>query len=316
MDNLFLFSGNSFLIGENMKKLRNKLNIQQEELNVSVFKDMPDTQELIEVCSQVPFMSEQRLVIVKELSLLSAKASADEGKRLADYLAELPNTTILIMCYSGSPDKRRTLYKTIKKLGAVYDYPEPTQAECVSFAIEQAKQSGALLKRSAAEMLVSVAGCDYHTIANETAKLAVYTGGAEIKENHIKMCASKSLEYNVFEMHSLLVQTKSAEAFALLEEILSEGRPEALIGLIAYNLREMYKVRAMLDLNYSSGRIATVLKTRDFIVKRRISECRGFSSRDLRRGIELLSELDFNIKSGIKDAVLSVPLTLVKIYKL
>lgn len=316
MDNLFLFTGNGFLIEKNLNSLRKKLDIQMEELNVSVFKDMPSVDELIGVSCQVPFMSEKRLVVCKDLSLLSPKSSKEEGKKLSDYLDKLPDTTVLIMCYMGSPDKRRTLYKQIKKMGSVYDYPEPKADVCIKFAIDEAKKNDASIKRPAAELLVNTVGCDYFSIENEIAKLAVFTQGKEIKQEHVKLCASKSLEYNVFEMHNLLVSKKADKAFSLLEEILFDGRPEALIGLIAYNLREMYKVRAMLDASFSESRIAKTLKTRDFIVRRRIRECRGFKSKELREGLSRLSELDYSIKSGKQDPKLGLHDTLIKIYKL
>lgn len=316
MDNLFLFTGNGYLIEKNLISLRKKLDIQMEELNVSVFKDMPSVDELIGVCCQVPFMSDRRLIVCKELSLLSPKSSKDEGKKLSDYLEQLPDTTVLIMCFVGAPDKRRTLYKQIKKMGSAFDYPEPKADACIKFAVDEAKRNGSSIKRPAAELLVNTVGCDYFAIENEVAKLAVFTKGKEIKQEHVKSCASKSLEYNVFEMHSLLVSKKSSEAFSLLEDILFDGRPEALIGLIAYNLREMYKVRAMMDASFSESRIAQTLKTRDFIVRRRIKDCRNFTSEQLRDGLSQLSELDFNIKSGRQDPVAALHDTLVKIYKL
>ena len=316
MDNLFLFTGNGYLIDKNLSSLRKKLDIQMEELNVAVFKDMPSVDELIGVCCQVPFMSDRRLVVCKELSLLSPKSSKEEGKKLADYLEQLPDTTVLIMCFMGAPDKRRTLYKQIKKMGSVFDYAEPKADACIKFAVDEAKRNDSTIKRPAAELLVNTVGCDYFAIENEIAKLTVFTGGKEIKQEHVKLCASKSLEYNVFEMHNLLVSKKASEAFSLLEDILFDGRPEALIGLIAYNLREMYKVRAMMDVSFSESRIAQTLKTRDFIVRRRIKECRNFSSEQLREGLSQLSELDFNIKSGRQDPVVALHDALVKIYKL
>lgn len=316
MDNLFLFTGNGFMIEKNISSLRKKLNIQMEELNVSVFKDMPSVDELIGVCCQVPFMSDRRLVVCKELSLLAPKSSKDEGKKLADYLEQLPDTTALIMCFMGAPDKRRTLYKKIKNIGSVFDYPEPKSDACIKFAVDEAKRNESAIKRPAAELLVSTVGCDYYAIENEIAKLAVFTAGKEIKQEHVKLCASKSLEYNVFEMHNLLVSNKPSEAFSLLEDILFDGRPEALIGLIAYNLREMYKVRAMMDAAFSEYKIAQTLKTRDFIVRRRIKECRNFTSKELRDGLTWLGELDFSIKSGRQDPVIALHDALVKIYKL
>ena len=316
MDNIYLLAGNGFMINKNLTKLKASLDIQYEELNVSVFRDMPAVSEVIDACQGVPFMSEKRLVVLKDTSLLAAKSSAEEGKLLSDYLEKLPGSTVLVMCYEGEPDRRRTMYKQTKKLGKVSEFAEPKEPDCVSFVMEEAKRAGAAIKKPEAEMLVGIAGCDYYALENEIAKLSVYSGGRQISSDHIKKCVSRSLEYSSFEIHSLLVQKKTDEAMSLLDDILMEERPEALIGLIAYNFREMFKVRAMLDLSYSAARITEVLKSREFIVRKRINDCKHFNGEDIRKGLKLLGELDYQTKSGKADSQLSLPQTLLRIYKI
>ena len=316
MDNLYLLSGNGYMINKNIKMLRDKIGIQLEELNVTAFRDMPAVSELVDVCSNVPLMSDKRLVILKDAQVLSPKAGKEDSKKLAEYLQKLPATSVLIMCYEGDPDRRRALYKYIKKQGTVYEYPEPKDIDCINFTMQYARKNGASIDRQAAALLVGIAGCDYYAVENEMEKLIVYSGGREILKKHIKECASKSLEYNVFEVHSLLAGKKAEEALTLLDEILIDGRPEALIGLIAYNFREMYKVRSMMDLSYPAGKIAQVLNSRDFIIRKRMGECGRFSGEEIREGLRELGELDFSIKSGRSDAVLKLSQTLLKIYKL
>lgn len=316
MNNIYLFCGDSFLIKKNVKALKASLYIQNEELNVATFRDMPSVDELIGACSQVPFMSDKRLVILSEVSLLAAKSNADEGKLLAQFLPTLPDTTVLVMCFSGSPDKRRVLYKQIVKLGQIKQYADPKPDACAAFAVDEAKKEGAKIGRAVARELVELAGCDYFALSNEVGKLAIYADGGEITSKHIKECVSRTLEVDVFELHNLLVQKKATKAAALLRDIMTDSRPEALIGLIAYNFREMYKIKVMLDLSYSVGKIASVLKSRDFIVKRRAGECKRFSQAELKESLVRLSNLDYAIKSGGEDASLSMHVALVKIYKL
>lgn len=316
MNNIYLFCGDSFLIKKNVKALKESLNIQNEELNVATYRDMPSVDELIGACSQVPFMSDKRLVILSEVSLLAAKANADEGKLLAQFLPTLPDTTVLVMCFSGAPDKRRVLYKQIGKLGQIKQHNDPKPDACASFAVDEAKKAGAKISRAAAGELVELVGCDYFALRNEIGKLAIYADGGEITPKHIKECVSRSLEVDVFKLHNLLVQKKATKAAELLQDIMTDSRPEALIGLIAYNFREMYKIKVMLDLSYSISKITALLKSRDFIVRRRVGECKRFSQAELKKSLMRLGNLDYAIKSGGKDASLSMHATLVKIYKL
>ncbi len=316
MDNLYLLTGNGYMIKKNLDKLKASLNIEYEELNLVVFHDMPAVREIVDACTGVPFMSEKRLIIIKDTRLLSGKSSKEEGKELAAYLENLPETSVLVMCYKGGPDKRRALYKSAAKLGKVMHYAEPKAPVCKSFAMDEARKHGAVLPSQQAGLLVEIAGCDYYSIENEVAKLAVYAEGRQITRQDIEQCVSKTLEYSSFELHRLLLHKKTEQAVRLLNEILSEESPEALVGLLAYNFREMYKVRSMMDAGYSSNRIAGVLKAADFIVSRRMGECRNFTCQDIRKAISSLSEVDYQKKSGRGDSDIMLPRTLFEIYKL
>ena len=316
MDNLYLLTGNGYMIKKNLDEIKASLNIEYEELNLVVFREMPAVSEVIDACSSVPFMSDKRLIVLKDTRLLSGKGSKEEGKKLADYLENLPETSVLVMCYEGGPDKRRTLYKRAAKFGKVISNDDPKAPVCVSFAMDKSKKAGAVLKRQQASLLVEIAGCDYYVIENEVDKLAVYAKGRQITDDDIKQCVSRTLEYSSFELHRLFIEKRTAEAVKLLNEILSEESPEALIGLLAYNFREMYKVRSMMDLGYSANRIAGVLKSRDFIVGKRMKECKGFSSKEIRKAISMLGETDYQKKSGRGDSDLMLPRTLFEIYKL
>ena len=313
MKNIYLFAGEHYMAVRAYQELKQSLDIPYAQINVTEYKTMPAADTLFEACVSVPFMAEKRLVAVRDASVLS-KGSADEAKRIAEFIDRIPDTTVLVLC-TDAADKRRALYKKIKTAGEVREFAQPRQQECMDFVIEQADKNGARISRAAAAALVEAAGCDYHALENETAKLAVY-GGGQITAADIAVCAARSLEYNVFEIHGLFINRQVTRAYALLDDILSAEAPEALIGLFARKLRDMYKTRSMLDAGYRMERIADMLGVRGFIARRLIGECRDYSQRELRKGLVSLADLDFAIKSGQKDAWLALPETLLRIYKI
>jgi len=202
--NVYIFSGESYMVRESLEKLKESLDIQMEELNVMVFSEMPPAEQIIEACAAVPFLSPVRLVAVRDCTALTTSGNKEDAKKIADYLDRLPDTTVLALCTSDTPDKRRTLYKRAGELGAVREFAKPGPAECAAFVAEQAKRHGAHIGKAAAQQLVGLVGCDYFALENETAKLAVFSGGGEITGAHVNACVSRSLEYNVFEIPPLL----------------------------------------------------------------------------------------------------------------
>lgn len=316
MKNLYIFTGDRYMVRDSLKKLKGVLNIPNEMLNITEYKTCPKVDELIAACAEYPFMAEKRLLAVQDCPWLYASGSAEEAKKLAAYLDKMPDTTVLVLCGDESPDKRRVLYKRISELGDVREFAAPTATACADFVMSQVKAQGARIAMKTAEELVSLCGCDYFTLVNETAKLAVFSDFQEITSAHVKACASRSLEYNVFEIHRLFAEKRAQAARGLLAEILESESPEGLIGLFARKVRDMYKTKTMLDAGFTEERIASTLNVKSYAARMLVKECGRFSSAQLREALKKLAELDFGIKSGGADAELSLNAALVCIYGL
>lgn len=299
---------------DSLKKLKQALDIPNDMLNITEYKTMPKADELIAACAEYPFMADKRLLVVSDCTVLTTKGSAEEAKKITAYLDKMPESTVLVLCTDGTPDKRRSLYKRVKELGEVREFAAPTAAACAGFVVQQAKAQGAKISARTADELVALAGCDYYTMENEIAKLAVYSGFKEITSAHVKTCASRSLEYNVFEIHRLFVQRKAQDARNLLSDILESERPEGLIGLFARKVRDMYKTKTMLDAGFSLDRITAQLKVKSFAVQMLAKECARFSAAQLREGLKLLADLDYGIKTGQMDSNLALSAVLLRVY--
>ena len=314
--NIYIFAGERYMVTQSLKGLKASLDIQNEVLNVTVYKETPRAEELIAACAAVPFLAEKRMVAVRDCGALNAKGGAEDAKKIAAYLERMPDTTVLALCSDGMPDKRRALYKRIREIGVVKEFTAPWPAECAAFAIQCAQRDGKRMSSRTAELLVETAGCDYQTLENEVDKLAAYCEAQEISADDVAQCVSRSLEYNVFALHGLLMSGQAQKARRLLEDVLAVERPEALVGLFAKKVRDMYKTRAMLDAGFSKARIAAQLGVKEYAAGMLARDCKRFSQLQLRQGLVALAELDFGIKSGAKDTLLALPETLVRMYSL
>ncbi len=314
--NTYIFAGESYMVRESVNNLKGSLSIQYPEMNVTEYKTMPKTDELIEACFSVPFMSDVRFIAAFGCTALGTKGSADDSRKIAEALKKIPDTTVIVLCTEDALDKRRALYTYISKQGTVKEFAAPSIADCVGFVQKKAHEYGASVSTKAASLLIAAVGCDYFALDNETAKLAAYCGYDEITAKHVEECAAKSLEYNVFEIHGLLAGRQTDKAKKLLEDILRTERPEGLIGLIARKIRDMYKVKTMADLKYPASRIAEMTGIKGFVVDILKKESARFTQGDLRDALVRLADLDYGIKSGEADASVALHKTLMTIYKL
>ena len=104
LKNIYIFSGESYMVRHSVDTLRNELDITFPEINETVFLRMPKSDELIEACASLPMMADKRLVVISDCTVLTGKGSAEEAKRIAAYLECLPDTTVLVMCTETAPD--------------------------------------------------------------------------------------------------------------------------------------------------------------------------------------------------------------------
>ena len=90
-----------------------------EALNETVLED-PETDRLIADAETQPFMSDRRLVVIRDLPCLTGRAEADE--KLISWLPSVPDTTILLFYCTGKPDGRKKLYSAVKKLDGIVTF--------------------------------------------------------------------------------------------------------------------------------------------------------------------------------------------------
>ena len=110
-----------------------------EQLNESVLED-PSADQLIAASETLPFMSDRRLVLVRDLPALTGRAEADE--RIVAYLPSVPSSTLLLFYCTGKPDGRKKLYSAVKKLGGIVSFNPMKGPELTHFVTEAFREAG------------------------------------------------------------------------------------------------------------------------------------------------------------------------------
>ena len=82
-----------------------------EELNEAVM-DNPATDALIAAAETLPFLADQRLIIVRDHAGITGRGEGDD--RLAEYLQHVPDSAIIVFFIRGKADARKKLYNAIK----------------------------------------------------------------------------------------------------------------------------------------------------------------------------------------------------------
>lgn len=277
------------------------LNVEMPELNLSVFEQRPDPKEVIRSIETLPFMGERRVVVLKNTDVLSAAAGGD---LTAPYEhANMPASNVFVIVQQGKADKRKAFVKFVMKNGMFVECAAMKDSELVSYIVKLAKQKNLLISAKNAQTISTLADGDLSVIQNELAKLACVCRG-DITAQDIEKYTIKSMQYNVYKIHDMMVAGHAKEAYALIEKMLSEdANPIGFLTLLSNNFRQMLVARACRDAKFSDSKtvshIMEATGTWEFAAKRALSQCKSFPAPRLRRAINKLAQMDFDAKQGV-----------------
>uniref|UniRef100_UPI00404BA22E DNA polymerase III subunit delta n=1 Tax=Gelidibacter sp. TaxID=2018083 RepID=UPI00404BA22E len=153
-------------------------------------------EDIVSNAKRYPMMADYQVIIVKEAQDLSRNI-----EKLADYAKQPQPTTILVMNYKYKTiDKRKALYKTVQKVGVVYESKKLYENQVGEWIRRVLSSKDYTISPKAAQMLVEFLGTDLSKINNELDKLQlILPKGTQITPDHIEENIGISKDYNNLE---------------------------------------------------------------------------------------------------------------------
>ena len=260
----YLLHGNDeFSCREQLKKLRQQGNFEYNQ-NTYAGGEV-DLKTITATCSTLPFLTDQRLVVVmglpkkrrgedaaasdsgegaspaNALPLPEKSSKSKKGKKgaksstesragfekgLAEYVHFLPDSTVLVVVVDEELSASSTLLKAAQEHGKVMQYTLPKGAAVKTWIENRAKSSGVKITPEAVSMLADYIGNQLRLLANELDKLATYAGsGATIDADDVRKLSPQVQEARVFDLTDALAERNRKKALDLLHDLLADGEP-------------------------------------------------------------------------------------------
>ena len=257
----------------------------------------------------MPFLADKRLVIVQSyLSQIGQKS--DEINRLLEYLPTLPPTTDLVLVEPETLDKRHTVLKAAAQMEAtILHFGGPDEKTLRTWIIQKAAQHNTTIEPSAAELLGRLVGADLRTLDSELEKLALYVaGGRPVQRDDVELLTPYVEESENFGLANAVGRRDARRAYDQLHKMLDEGKhPLAILGSIAAQIRGLIEVKDMAERGMSPLEIAKSKGwNSDYPAKIRLREASQFSMARLEAILEMLLQIDLEIKTGQIDSLLAL----------
>ncbi|GAC1649669.1 MAG: DNA polymerase III subunit delta [Ktedonobacteraceae bacterium] len=258
-----LHGEDEFTSREHLKRLR-----QQGDFgfNQDIYNGAEsDIHTIVMSSNTLPFLSEQRLIVVEGLPKrkrgeagqngldgLDGQKSATpieettkgtkarKGKKggkvmtgragfekiLTEHVATLPETTVLIVLVEEALDSNSALLKAGEKYGKVVQSMLPKGAALEKWINNRAKSIEVKIAPDAVTILANFIGNNLRLLANELDKLATYAGkGGTIKIEDVRLLSAQVQEARIFDLTDALAQRNRRQALNILHDLLAAGEP-------------------------------------------------------------------------------------------
>ena len=314
--NIYLFFGEEkYLLKQEEKKLLESfLPTGSETMNLMAFDRFAskNTENIIDSCNTMPFMSSYRVVSVKDSGLFDRGRKAD-SERMAEYIKELPETTVLYF-NEENVDKRGALYKAVNKLGVCREFSVLKDNELTDEVIEL---SEGRLDRQNAEFLIKCVGNRLESLEGEINKLLQFVEeGEKITASHIESICTIIPESKIFDMVAAIGSRNPEKALDIYNNLLeAKESPFGILKMISRQFRLILQCKYLARKNMDREDIAQETGLRGFMVRDYLRQGKNFTNKTLMQALRDCFNCDINIKKGLVGDRLGVEMIILKYSK-
>lgn len=258
-----------------------------------------DADTVITAARRYPMFADRQLVVIKEAQMMKTL------EELAVYCQKpLESTVLVIAMHGASADKRKSLYKTVSKMGVVVESQALRDYEVPRWIPMYYQTKGLKITPDAAALLAEHAGTDLAKIAVETDKMLknLPEGTVEVTASDIEKNVGISRQFSIFELTKELSLKNASKALRIAAYIGSSAKfamPMAVSALYTHFYR-ILKYEALLMQNPRPGndQKAKVLGVNPYFFNEYDTAVRNYPLKKCMAVIALLKEYDYKGKGG------------------
>lgn len=286
-----------FLKASCINNIKNKVLNEFIDINFSVFNNENlEANNLKKSLETLPFMSEKRLVLIKENT-----GYKDEKvlKVLKDYLSNLNKSTVLII------DTAENSYFTplfTDSNVVLVDCSRLDKEILENYILKTCKTNSLEIDKSAINRLIDFTDGYIGNIETELNKLINLKKDFKIiRSEDIEENCVKSDEYQIYELTNALFNKNAERALYIVDDIIKNKKNiNGILTLIYSQIRKLFYVKVTKN---SVENLAKMLEIKPYAVKKTQEIANNISGKKLKNMLVLCKDIDYKIKSGNLDLI-------------
>lgn len=256
-----------------------------------------DPIDIINRACSVPFMAQNRLMIVRR----TENFKADALDRFLPYLEDPVESTCLIFV-SSKTDFKRKFYRTIRASGRAVNFMAFRDSQVVPWIKRTAKELGLEIDGQACAYLHQIVGNSLRDLYVELEKLSLRYRKVHVGVEQVKELAIHSRIFTIFELMNSVSSKKCAESLNVLNRFLEEEdkkvAPLRILGMLNRQVRLLWQTKSILHTGGQTRDVVKKLGLPHFSAGNFVTQSKYWSAEELERGLHLLYQADGLLKSG------------------
>ncbi|GAB1855667.1 DNA polymerase III subunit delta [Flavobacteriaceae bacterium MHTCC 0001] len=251
-------------------------------------------EDIINNAKRYPMMADYQVVIVKEAQDLSRTI-----EKLSKYAENPQPTTVLVVNYKYKKiDKRKALYKTLKKTGVVYESKKLYENQVADWIRRVLSPKGYTITPKAAQMLVEFLGTDLSKINNELEKLKIILPkDSQITPELIEENIGISKDYNNFELRKAIGDRNANKAYRIVNYFAENPKDNPMVVTVSLLFNFFSQLLHFHGLTDKSPRhVAAALKINPYFVNEYVVAAKNYPMRKVSGIVAVLRNFDVKSK--------------------
>ncbi len=289
----FIFGEDSYLRGEALSALTSLVQGDFEEFNLTNLDGATCTvSDIVDAMGQVPFMSERRVVVVRDFD---KSVDDKEYALISSNIKKLEGCTVVFVRSSG---KERAKANDIARLCTPVDCSSLTESEVVEYIENYCATRGYTINRGASLKIAKYTSLDLARVNGELNKLTAYTAETKIiSDTAVDEIVSRDIEFVVYALANAVSERNAREAYKLLEQgKCDSGKSLGMLTALLNQFRRMLHV--LLNKGLPPVLLATHLGVKEFVVTKTLNLAMKFKQVRLKAIVDKLESLEYDFKSG------------------
>jgi len=267
------------------------------DLNVQIFYgDKAAPGDILESARSMPFLSQNRLIIVRKTESFSAQAL----DTFLPYL-EAPVESTCLIFLSAAADFKKKFYRKIRALGKAVHFGKLQEREVIPWIRRMARDLGLKIEDAACAYLQQIVGSALRDLNSELEKLSVRYGRTTIGIEEVKELATSSRSYTIFELIDEVSFKRCARSLQVLNRYLEEADrdgPLKIVGMLNRQIWLLWQTKSVIEGGGRTGDVVRKIRLPTFLAGRILQQSKHWTTNNLEEAIHLLYDADDLLKSG------------------